>query len=206
MNNEYKKIINHYNNSFKKHGFNLKALNWRSLKDNNARFKTATEHINSHDKSILDFGCGTSLFFNFLKKKKIKIEYNGLDTNREVVEYCKKKFPKNKYYCFDIMNESKKYKNLKNDVVFANGIFTQKLTISNNNMYLFTFSLIKKLFKFSKKKIIFNILIDDVEWKNPKNFYVSINKILKFIKNEISDKIVLRLDYNKFECMIVVYK
>ena len=206
MKSDYKKIINHYNNSYKKHGFNLKALNWKSLKDNNSRFKAAADHIDGKDKSLLDFGCGTSLFYNFLNKNKFKIKYTGLDTNQEVIKYCKKKFPNNKYICLDIMKNKNREKNFKFDVIFANGIFTQKLSISNNEMYLFLFSLIEKLFKYSKKKLIFNVLVNNVDWKNPRNFYVSIEKMVKHIKSKISNKVILRLDYNKFECMVVISK
>ena len=84
MSKNYKQIINHYDASINKYGFTLKGLNWKSLKDNNLRFKIASNYINKNDKTILDFGCGTSLFYQFLKKKKININYSGLDTNKNL--------------------------------------------------------------------------------------------------------------------------
>lgn len=201
---KYKSITNHYSNSFKKFGFTYKALNWNNLKLNNLRFKIASQYIEKNN-SILDFGCGMSLFYKYLKKRiSIKFKYSGVDIDYPVIEFCKKKYQQNSYYNVDIIEEKnfdKKY-----DFVFANGIFTQKRNLSNNYMYEYTFFLIKKLFNISKKKLVFNILVDSVDWKNSKNFYVSLDKISKFIKKNLSKKFIIRHDYNNFECMIIIFK
>lgn len=207
MNRNYKKIIKHYNNSFENYGFSLKAMNWKSQNDNNLRFKIASQYISTTDKSILDFGCGTSLFFKFLKRLNYKVKYTGIDTNYKVIEYCKKKFPLNKYYCNDIL-EKKPFnnKNSKFDIIFANGIFTQRLSLSNKEMYSYLVKTIGVLNNYTKNKIIFNVLTDQVDWKNKKNFYISIDKLTNNLRKKISKKLILRFDYNKYEIMIIVFK
>ena len=69
MSDKYYQIILHYKNSFQKFGFNNKGLNWKSLKLNNRRFEIALSYIDKNINSVLDFGCGTSLFYDYLKKK-----------------------------------------------------------------------------------------------------------------------------------------
>lgn len=204
MNNKYNQIINHYKISFKKFGFNSKGLNWKSLKLNNKRFEVALHHIDKNIRSVLDFGCGTSLFYDFLKKKKIKIEYSGLDTDKSVIDYCKKKNKKIKYYNFDILQNNHFKKNF--DCVFANGIFTQKLNLTEKYMYDYTFKMLIDMFKISKKILIFNVLHNDVDWKNSKNFYVSLDKMSFFLKRNLSKKFIVRHDYNNFECFFIIKK
>ena len=199
---KYKLITNHYSNSFKKFGFTYKALNWNNLVLNNLRFKIASQYI-ERNKSILDFGCGMSLFYKFLKKN-FYVKYSGVDTDSSVIKFCKKKYKQNSYYNIDII-ENRKF-NKKYDFVFANGIFTQKRNLTNKYMYQYTFFLIKRLFKITKKKLFFNILVDTVDWKNSKNFYVSLDKISKFIKKNLSKKFIIRHDYNNYECMIIIFK
>ena len=206
MSKNYKQIINHYDASINKYGFTLKGLNWKSLKDNNLRFKIASNYINKNDKTILDFGCGTSLFYQFLKKKKININYSGLDTNKKVIDYGKKKFPKNKYFNFDILEKNSLKKKDKFDLILANGLFTQKFRLKNDDMYEYLFKTLMKLNKHFKKKMIFNLLIDCVDWKNPKNFYVNLDKLLKFLKKKISKKVIFRLDYSSYEMMVIIFK
>ncbi len=70
MSDKYHQIILHYKNSFQQFGFNSKGLNWKNLKLNNRRFEIASEYLDKNISSILDFGCGTSLFYDYLKKKK----------------------------------------------------------------------------------------------------------------------------------------
>lgn len=204
MSDKYHQIILHYKNSFQQFGFNSKGLNWKNLKLNNIRFEIASEYLDKNISSILDFGCGTSLFYDYLKKKKIKIIYTGLDTDKSVIEYCKKRNKEINYYNFDILKNNNFKKNF--DCVFANGMFTQKLNLSEKYMYEYTFKMLIKMFKITKKKLIFNVLNNVVDWKNPKNFYVSLDKITNFLKKNLSKKFIIRHDYNNFECFIIVKK
>ena len=85
-------------------------------------------------------------------------------------------------------------------------MFTQKLNLSEKYMYEYTFKMLIKMFKISKKKLIFNVLHNAVDWKNPKNFYISLDKITNFLKKNLSKKFIIRHDYNNFECFIIVEK
>ena len=64
------------------------------------------------------------------------------------------KFPKNKYFCIDIINTTKK---LKFDYTIINGIFTQKGNLSEKQCMNFC-KIYKKAFNFTKKGLAFNTL------------------------------------------------
>lgn len=201
---KYKTIIDYYKKSFIKDGFTYKALKWKSIKKNNLRFSTAFQFIKKKS-SILDFGCGTSLFYKFLNKKKIKIKYCGIDTSPEAINYCNKKFISNTYYCIDIFDSKTNFNN-KFDYVFANGIFTLKINLSDSEMKNFLKSALIKLFSITKKSLIFNLLSEHVDWKNRHNYYPKISEIIAIIKKNLSSHFVIDHNYDKFEYMVKVDK
>jgi SAM-dependent methyltransferase len=201
---KYKTIIDYYKKSFIKNGFTYKALKWKSIKKNNLRFSSAFQFIKKKS-SILDFGCGTSLFYKFLNKKKIKIKYYGIDTSPEAINYCNKKFISNTYYCADIFDSKTNFNN-KFDYVFANGIFTLKINLSDSEMKYFLKSALIKLFSITKKSLIFNLLSEHVDWKNRQNYYPKVSEIISIIKKNLSSHFVIDHNYDKFEYMVKVDK
>ena len=56
-------------------------------------------------------------YFMIILKKKIKINYTGLDTDNSVINYCRKKNKNIEYYNFDILKKNNFKKNF--DCVFA---------------------------------------------------------------------------------------
>ena len=153
----------------------------------------------------MDFGCGTSLFYKFLNKKKIKIKYYGIDTSSEAINYCNKKFISNTYYCVDIFDSKINFNN-KFDYVFANGIFTLKINLSDSEMKYFLKSALIKLFSITKKSLIFNLLSEHVDWKNRQNYYPKVSEIISIIKKNLSSHFVIDHNYDKFEYMVKVDK
>ena len=85
------------------HGDTAKGMDWPNEEQNQKRFKIMSELFLSKPAShkikikILDFGCGTSHFFEYLKEKEIanKILYTGIDINKAAIEISKQKFPIN---------------------------------------------------------------------------------------------------------------
>ena len=69
---KYNSIVNFYNNTIKKYGTTNKGLAWESKKKNDLRYFSIFKVINKKKISkinILDFGCGISGIYDFLKKK-----------------------------------------------------------------------------------------------------------------------------------------
>ena len=125
---KYKSIINFYKKNLKLHGNTNRGLAWESIKKTELRYKALLKIILKEkfkkNFKILDFGCGISGFYLFLKKKISNFNYTGIDTSQQVINYCNKKFKTNKYYCLDILEDNKNIG--KFDIIVLNGIFTIK--------------------------------------------------------------------------------
>lgn len=187
---KYKYIINFYKNKIKEFGPNNKGLAWESEYKNKLRYSKIKNIIKKNYRykfDLLDFGCGISGLHKFLKKSKIKHNYTGIDTSKRIIRFCKKKFKKNKYYNFDILNNKKKFGSY--DIVVLNGIFTVKDKMKNSEMYTYIIRILKVLKNNISGLMIINFLTDKPDWKNEKNFYPN-NKVLKSkLRKAISDKI-----------------
>ncbi len=51
---------------------------------------------------ILDLGCGSGRFFEFLRDKKV--DYIGIDNSERLIEIAKKKYPKTRFQVTDVLN------------------------------------------------------------------------------------------------------
>ena len=120
-----------------------------------------------------------------------------------MVNISKKKFPLNKYYCVDILNQ-KKLPTV--DYTIINGIFTQKNLYSNKEMLNFFEKFISKAYNITRKSLAFNSLSELSDWKNKKNFYLAFNQIKKIIKNKFKKKFILDHSYNQNEYTFFIIK
>ena len=105
-----------YNNYFyqnqikKKLKKNHLIVGWGSRKTQVLRFENIYKYFNKDNFSVLDVGCGLGDFYKFLKKKKIKFKYSGIDINEDFINICKKKYKKANF----IKSHFLKYKMKKN--------------------------------------------------------------------------------------------
>ena len=194
-----------YESEFKKFGDTFKGMGWKRSKDQIKRFKEFSKIFTIDNKmKILDLGCGTSHFYEFLKKNRIKkFNYTGIDISQEFINISKKKFPKNKYFCVDIINTKKKFSF---DYTIINGIFTQKGNLSEKQMYQFFVKFIKKAFSFTNKGLAFNTLSPLSNQTNSQNFYLSFDKLEKFLKLSNFNNFLINHTYNKYEYIIYIFK
>jgi SAM-dependent methyltransferase len=194
-----------YEAEFSKFGDNFKGMGWKRSKDQIRRFKEFSKiFANKNKAKILDLGCGTSHFYEFLNKNKINnLNYTGIDISKEFIDISKKKFPKNKYFYVDILNTKKKFRF---DYTIINGIFTQKGNLSKKQMYHFFIKFIKKAFSFTNKGLAFNTLSPMSDRANNKNFYLSFEKLEKFLKLSNINNFYINHTYNKYEYIVYIFK
>lgn len=202
----FNSIINYYKKRINRFGFTNKGLAWESKKKNDQRYSLIYKIIKENNfkskVNILDFGCGISGFYQYLKKKKISMNYTGLDTSQKIINYCKKKFKSNKYIRLNILKEKKKFGDF--DIIIMNGIFTIKNNMNEKNMYKYILLILKKLKKNVKGKIIVNFFVENPDWKNEKNFYPSYKILLSLINKNITKNIKIIKLKKIFENIIVL--
>lgn len=51
--------------------------------------------LGDNDQTLVDCGCGSGLLFRYLPDE-IKARYNGIDFTQDMIDFCKREFPKHK--------------------------------------------------------------------------------------------------------------
>lgn len=101
--------------------------------------------------SILDVGCGRADMFGFLSKWSENVSYKGIDTNANVIEIAKTKYPGVNVSVADIMTyESDTY-----DWVLGSGLFNLK---DHPDMFSYALECIDKMYILANKGVAFNLL------------------------------------------------
>lgn len=207
----YKKIIKHYEDCFKKHGDTHLGVDWSVELDAQTRYNVMLDIIkfspfeDSDNISILDFGCGTAHLLEYINKTKLsKITYSGLDISELFINKCKQKFPKHTFFCGDILDSD--FDIPKFDYIILNGVFTEKRELSFDEMWEYFTKLIKKLYLKTNKGIAFNLMSKNVDWERDDLFHVPTDKLTLFITKNLSRNFIIRNDYKLFEFTVYIYQ
>jgi|APSaa5957512535_1039671.scaffolds.fasta_scaffold11231_5 SAM-dependent methyltransferase len=203
----YKSIYKSYEEQYHQYGDSFKGVGWLRQEDCNKRFKVMSEifYPNEENIKILDFGCGLSHFYEYLSNNKDLngIEYLGLDISQEYIEASKKKFPNNKYYCKDILEGDFDFDF---DYAVINGVFTQKFSMNDVEMFAFLSSIVEILYNASRKGVAFNVMSNYVDFKKDGAFHLSFEKLSNFIIDNLTKNFVIRHDYGLYEYTVYIYK
>ncbi|QUC64452.1 class I SAM-dependent methyltransferase [Nitrosopumilus sp. K4] len=192
-----KKILDYYQQLFDEYGVSPQSLGWGPNKGKQSiRFKILCQIGELSNTSILDVGCGFGDLFGYLRYQKIKVNYHGIDINKNLVNVGKIIYPSSSLECRDF--EKKKFKK-KFDWVLASGI------TSHGSTYPHLTSIMKEMFRICKKGFSINFVSDNVDYRTKDLFYSSSEKIISITKS-ISNRFILRHDYMPFEFTLYVYK
>jgi len=203
---QYKKIVEHYESCFDKHGDSHLGVDWPNESDLNKRFQVMLDLIPKNEAAtLLDFGCGTALLKNYMIANGYEaIQYNGLDISEKFVDFCKQKFPELNFYCLDILTHSDHLPTF--DYFVLNGVFTEKRELSFDEMITYFKAMIKKVYHQCDKGIAFNVMSKNVDWERDDLFHLSMDILSDFLCKEISRNFVIRNDYGLYEYTVYVYK
>ena len=110
------------------------------------------------------------------------------------------------FFAINILNQKEHLNFLISDYVINCVLFTVKANYSNKQWWNFIKKMLLKMFSLSKKGIAFNLLTDNVDYKDKHLFYAPHKQIMKFIENNLSEKVVCKRNPQVWENVYYVYK
>lgn len=208
---KYLELAKHYEKCFIKHGDNHLGVDWPNHNDAQKRYKVMLDILKfkrydyDDNVSLLDFGCGTGHLLEFIKKNNYSnIDYDGMDISEKFISHCKKKFKKNNFFSADILNSDFKFKNY--EFIIANGVFTEKRKLSQEEMWNFFIKTLEKCFSITNQGIAFNLMSKHVDWERDDLFHVSFDKLASYLTKNISRNFMIRNDYGLYEYSVYLFK
>ncbi len=153
MEDRIRLIKNHYEPRLAKYGEGYEILDWESRDAQFKRFEVLTDNIDLTGKKLLDVGCGIGDLYGFLKKRRIPVQYYGVDILKEMTTRAESLHPEGKFFCGNLFDR-RMFGKKQFDVVFASGLFS--LNLGNNESFLT--KALPVLFEYAKEYVVFNLL------------------------------------------------
>jgi SAM-dependent methyltransferase len=205
----YQTIVDHYEACLAEHGDTHLGVDWPNAEDVDTRHRVMLDLMAARDRSrsttLLDFGCGTSHLYDFMLREAVTgVEYAGLDLSPRFVEVSRRKHPDNRYWCADLLTADVDLPEF--DYVVMNGVFTEKLDLSYDEMFEYVRALIGRVWEHTARGMAFNIMSKHVDWERDDLFHLPFDELAGWLVSSISRHFVIRADYGLYEYTTYVYR
>jgi hypothetical protein len=204
---KYQSIVQHYENCLAQHGDSNLGVDWPNKQDAEKRYLVMLEVIQeiSDGMTLLDFGCGASHLYPFLKNSPFSpLKYSGLDASENFCSLSMQKYPENDYFCLDVLAEPEKLNEF--DYIVMNGVFTEKCNLTFDEMFNYFQQVIRVVFTKARKGLAFNVMSKQVDWERDDLFHLPFDLLANFLTKELSRHFIIRNDYGLYEYTIYLYK
>jgi len=206
----YLSIVAHYESCLQKHGDSHLGVDWPDADDVEVRHRVMLDLIRPQERgapvSLLDFGCGASHLYEHLQRVgRTDVSYAGLDLSPRFVELSRKKFPENRYWQMDVLADDPSTLP-PFDYAVLNGVFTEKVDLSFEEMHDFWQRTVKVVFGLVTRGIAFNVMSKHVDWEREDLFHLPFDTLAAFLTTSVSRNFVVRNDYGLYEYTTYVYR
>ena len=203
---DYLEIARHYEACLELHGDTHRGVDWPNAEDAAARYRVMLDVIRNPEQpcSLLDFGCGASHLYEYMCDKGFShIAYSGLDISEKFITLSRKKYPGNTYYCQDFLRDGALPMF---DYVIMNGVFTEKLSLSQDSMKSYVCSMLRAVYAKARGGIAVNFMSKHVDWERDDLFHLPFDELVSFVTKHISRHFVIRNDYGLYEYTMYIYR
>jgi hypothetical protein len=92
------------------------------------------------------------------------------------------------------------------DYIVMNGVLTEKLTLSHDEMLAYTEELLSTVFSWARRGLAFNVMSKRVDWEREDLFHLSFDTLSEILVRRLSRHFVIRHDYRLYEYTVYVYR
>ena len=203
----YHGIVSHYESCLEKHGDSHLGVDWPDAADARTRYQVMLDLLRPSDTQVrlLDFGCGASHLLDYLGERRVEnVVYSGLDLSQKFVDVARSKHPGVECFCADFLERGDELPRF--DYVVMNGVFTEKLDLSYDEMWSYFTRLVAAVFEKVDVGLAFNVMSKHVDWERDDLFHVPYDELAAFLAREVSRQFLFRSDYGLYEYTTYVYR
>jgi SAM-dependent methyltransferase len=207
----YLTLKDHYEGKLRQHGDNHLGVDWPNKADAEKRYDVMLDVIGDKTArgSVLDIGCGLAHLYERMLERRLndRLSYEGLDISPEFIGACRSKHPAIKFHESDILQPHPALRPERQyDYVILNGVFTEKLAMSHDEMSGFFQSMLTTAFAYAGKGLAFNVMSKHVDWERDDLFHLPFDEMAGFVSRHLTRDFVVRNDYGLFEYTVYLYR
>jgi hypothetical protein len=203
----YRQIVRHYENCLEKHGDCHRGVDSPSAEYSRTQYRVMLDVVrpgSPRPSSLLDFGCGASHLYGYLVDTcRDDVIYSGLDLSPAFVALSRKKYPQVTYYCADLLKDGDCLPQF--DYIVLNGVFTEKRSLSFDEMWAYVQLLLPKVFAKARRGISFNVFSKHVDWERDDLFHLPYDTLAAYLVRNLTRHFLMRNDYGLYEYTTYVY-
>ena len=195
-----KEIEAFYSQSLAKYDATYRGVAWSRESTQAIRFMVFSLISDLNNQSVLDLGCGTGDYFEYLQQEGIDCDYLGLDLCANMVKKAREKHPGINVERGDIFNWEPK---IQYDYVFGSGLLSYRV----DDPYTYVEQAMKRLFSWSNQALALNFLsqYSPLSDQSKRFMYYDPAKILE-IAQALSPFVELRHQYLINDFTVFIYK
>ncbi len=203
----YRRLADHYEACLDRHGDSHLGVDWPSAEDADTRYRVMLDIAREPPEvavSFLDIGCGAGHLLEHIRAAGRSIEYRGLDISKKFVDLCRRKFPDTTFHHVDLLEDASGVAPA--DYVVLNGVFTEKLSLSQDDMTRFMQAMLTAAWPLAAKGLAFNVMSTQVDWQRDDLFHVPFDTMADFLTETLTRRFVFRQDYGLYEYTVYLYR
>jgi len=197
--------ITHFSRLLSRHGRSHASLEWNSRESQERRFAVMLEAGLRSGDTLLDVGCGTGDFVDWLARHDLDLGYCGLDLTPAMVEHARARFPALAFVQGCLLSETPPpLPRARFDWVVASGIFAHRRDTPEAYMRAMILAMLARADR--------GVVVNSLSMKAPHAyrwtlFHAEPNDVLAWARaQEGVVKAVLREDYDPNDFSLYLFK
>lgn len=204
----YHELVRHYEDCLARHGDSHLGVDWPNPDDATRRYRVMLDLVGQRDvgttPELIDVGCGAGHLLQQARGEGRNLRYVGIDLSPKFIALCRRKFPAETFLHLDVLLSPAD--NPRGDFVVANGLFTEKRSLSWDAMWEYVRRMIHALHAMARHGLAFNVMSGHVDWQREDLFHLPYDTLAAFLRAEVSRHYVLRADYGLHEYTAYVFR
>lgn len=205
----YLRLVRHYEACFARHGATAAGVDWPDEAGATLRYEVMLDllrldPLRPTTPTLLDFGCGAAGLYGHLRSDVLghSVEYTGHDLSEVFIAHCRSAYPDVTFTAGDVLAG---HELSAVDYVVANGVFTERLDLSHEEMFIFMQSVLERLFAVARRGVAFNVMSSLVDWERDDLFHISPSRIAD-LAAKFGRRFLIRHDYPLYEYTTYLYR
>jgi SAM-dependent methyltransferase len=167
-------LEDYYRGQLEGHQAPERRVGWNTAQSQQVRFEAMASVGRLNGARILDMGCGLGAFWGYLKKKRIKADYTGIDLFPNVIREARMIYPEAKFE--NRVLTARPFKAGSFDYSFLSGVFNVR--VRDNWKYMK--AVLTSVLRQTRKAVAFNVLNAEVGIREKDRFTAGPGELVAF--------------------------